>query len=201
MEPQPATQSAQGAGGGRIRQRARNAARRFSFIVGLLTLGYQERGIMQKRYIHRKEWLPFKLTLEKKIQNIVAVSGLVLTANTNVFATIPNSRMAYTSMLASFCGSLISIIFGLLCLWVLSMPDRLELVVKRDNLFQILFSVPCVFGGAAALAFFVAVGAWAVLDQEKSIVIMILVILLSAACLGNAGICFVLGSVEWNDSP
>lgn len=181
-----------------LRQRVWRAIHKFGFIVGLLTLGYQEKGIMKKRYVHGKEWLRLKRTLELKIQNIVVVSGLVLTANVNVLATIPGSKMTYTSMQASFCGSLISVIFGLLCLWTLSMPDRLQLVLRRDILFQILFSVPCVFGGAAALAFFVTVGSWAVLDQQRSDAIMVLVILLSAACLGNAGVCFILGSYDWN---
>lgn len=184
--------------GGGLRARAWRAIHKFGFIVGLLTMGYQAQGIMKQRYVHGKEWLRLKRTLELKIQNIVVVSGLVLTANVNVLATIPGSKMTYTSMQASFCGSLISVIFGLLCLWTLSMPDRLQLVLQRDILFQILFSVPCVFGGAAALAFFVTVGSWAVLDQQRSDAIMILVILLSAACLGNAGICFILGSQDWN---
>ncbi|KAG8986142.1 hypothetical protein FRB90_004186, partial [Tulasnella sp. 427] len=130
--PQPLAYHAQSdantgtAGGSGPRRWLRKAAGKLKMIVGLLTLGYQDPRVMQHRYYHRKEWLPFKLALEKKIQNIVVVSGLVLTANVNVLATIPGSKMTYTSMQASFCGSLISVIFGLLCLWTLSMPEKLE---------------------------------------------------------------------------
>ncbi|KAG8984682.1 hypothetical protein FRB90_005174, partial [Tulasnella sp. 427] len=59
-------------------RRVWNGVRKVGFILGLLTLGYQEHDMIKKRYINRKEWLRFKRTLELKIQNVVVVSGLTL---------------------------------------------------------------------------------------------------------------------------
>lgn len=66
-------------------------------------------------------------------------------------------------------------------------------------LFYYLNSTPSLFGGASALAFFVAVGAWVWLEQDQGVAARVLVILLGAALMGNAGVCFVLGATNWDD--
>lgn len=66
-------------------------------------------------------------------------------------------------------------------------------------LFYYLNSTPSLFGGASALSFFVAVGSWVWLEQDQGVVARVLVILLSAALMGNAGACFVLGATRWGD--
>ncbi|KAG8745506.1 hypothetical protein FRC10_007853 [Ceratobasidium sp. 414] len=70
---------------------------------------------------------------------------------------------------------------------------------KQTILFYYLNSTPSLFGGASALAFFVAVGAWVWLETDQGIVSRVLVILLGAALMGNAGACFVLGAADWGE--
>ncbi|KAG8723939.1 hypothetical protein FRC09_001048 [Ceratobasidium sp. 395] len=94
-----------------------------------------------------------------------------------------------------------SIIFGLLCLWSIIgvHPSRLRELSKQTILFYYLNSTPSLFGGASALAFFVAVGAWVWLETDQGIVSRVLVILLGAALMGNAFACFVLGAADWSE--
>ncbi|KAG9092622.1 hypothetical protein FS749_015565 [Ceratobasidium sp. UAMH 11750] len=136
-----------------------------------------------------------------KLQNIGVVSGLLLAANTNLLCTGPTRRMTYVSCLASIYMSLMSIIFGLLCLWSIVgvHPSRLRELSKQTILFYYLNSTPSLFGGASALAFFVAVGAWVWLETDQGTVSRVLVILLGAALMGNAGACFVLGATDWTE--
>jgi len=171
-------------------------------IARLLTFGYQDDKVWTERYLKQADWESFHSVLNQKIQNIVVVSGLLLSASVNLLCTGPLHRMTYTTVIASICGSLMSIIFGLICMWSLvgQKPARLKKLTRRSGLFQYLYSSPSLFGGGAALAFFVAIGAWVWLDLDSSLTTRILVILLSAALLANAGACFVLGGTTWREA-
>ncbi|KAG8722425.1 hypothetical protein FRC08_002406 [Ceratobasidium sp. 394] len=169
-------------------------------VARLLTAGYASEA-SQRRLEKRADWGRFRKVLMIKLQNIGVVSGLLLAANTNLLCMGPTRRMTYVSCLASIYMSLMSIIFGLLCLWSIVgvHPSRLRELSKQTILFYYLNSTPSLFGGASALAFFVAVGAWVWLETDQGTVSRVLVILLGAALMGNAGACFVLGATDWRE--
>ncbi|KAH7320384.1 hypothetical protein B0J17DRAFT_685528 [Rhizoctonia solani] len=108
--------------------------------------------------------------------------------------------MTYVTCLASIYMSLLSIIFGLLCLWSIVgvHPPRLKELSEQTYLFCYLNSTPSLFGGMSALTFFVAVGTWVWLETDQGIAARVLVILMSVAFLGNAGVCFILGAAHYN---
>ncbi|QRV83121.1 hypothetical protein RhiJN_11137 [Ceratobasidium sp. AG-Ba] len=171
-------------------------------IARLLTAGYATEDA-QRRLEKQSDWGRFRKVLMIKLQNIGVVSETATRANTNLICMGPTRRMTYVSCLASIYMSLMSIIFGLLCLWSIIgvHPSRLRELSKQTILFYYLNSTPSLFGGASALAFFVAVGAWVWLETDQGIFTKILVVLLSAALMGNAGACFVLGAVNWEAEP
>ncbi|KAG9017832.1 hypothetical protein FRB95_011320 [Tulasnella sp. JGI-2019a] len=170
-------------------------------IARLLTLGSQENRVWTERYLNHSNWESLHAVLSQKIQNIVVVSGLLLSASVNLLCTGPLHRMTHNTVVASMCASLMSIIFGLLCLWSLvgQKPSELKYLTRRGLLFQYLYSSPSLWGGGSALAFFVAIGAWVWLDLQSSLTTRILVILLSAALIANAGVCFVIGGTKWRE--
>lgn len=168
-------------------------------IARLLTAGHATEA-SQRRLERRADWVRFHKVLMMKLQNIGVVSGLLLAANTNLLCMGPTRRMTYVTCLASIYMSLMSIVFGLLCLWSIVgvHPSRLKELSAQTHLFYYLNSTPSLFGGAAALTFFVAVGAWVWLETDQGIAARVLVVLLSAALMGNAGACFVLGASHWS---
>ena len=132
--------------------------------------------------------------------------------------------MTYASCIGSITLSLLSIVFGLLCLWSLIgvHPTRLKvhtrlatcvghtlmllqfrqyLVGKNALLFYYLHATPSMFGASSAGAFFVAVGAWTWLDMGIEMTGWagrVFAILISVALVGNACLCFVVGaSTSW----
>ncbi|KAF8598018.1 hypothetical protein BDV93DRAFT_610060 [Ceratobasidium sp. AG-I] len=169
-------------------------------IARLLTAGYATEG-SQRRLEKQADWVRFRKVLMIKLQNIGVVSGLLLAANTNLLCMGPIRRMTYVTCLASIYMSLMSIIFGMLCLWSIVgvQAARLKELSTQTTLFYYLNSTPSLFGGASALAFFVAVGAWVWLEQDQGVVARVLVVLLGAALMGNAGACFILGATNWDD--
>ncbi|CEL57045.1 hypothetical protein RSOLAG1IB_08298 [Rhizoctonia solani AG-1 IB] len=170
-------------------------------IVLLLTSGYSTAS-SQRRLEKQADWGRFRKVLMIKLQNIGVVSGLLLASNVNLLCIGPTRRMTYVTCLASIYMSLLSIIFGLLCLWSIVgvHPSRLKELSKQTYLFYYLNSTPSLFGGMSALAFFVAVGAWVWLETDQGIAARILVVLLGAALIGNAAVCFVLGAVHWESN-
>jgi len=142
-----------------------------------------------------------------KLENIGVVSGLLISSSANLLCSGELRRMTYIATVASMLCSLLSIIFGLLCLWALVgvHPIRLKSFVKsRGAIFYYLYATPSLFGGAAALAFFVAIGAWTWLDLELDkygIGGRVFSLLCSAALVANASICFVLGGSTWTPTP
>lgn len=56
MEVQSPTEYAQATRVDQPRHWARNFIRKFGFIVGLLTLGYQEKGVMKQRFDIAYSW-------------------------------------------------------------------------------------------------------------------------------------------------
>lgn len=112
-------------------------------------------------------------------------------------------------------GSVLSIIFGLLCRINIT-PTRLKVntmclqltlsytnnytvqfLVSRTHLFYYLYATPSLFGGGAALAFFAAICAWTWLDDSTAQFgwgPRICSVLLSFALLSNALACFILGA-------
>ncbi|KAJ1301773.1 hypothetical protein OPQ81_009002 [Rhizoctonia solani] len=167
-------------------------------ILLLLASGYSSMS-SQRRLERQADWVRFRKVLMIKLQNIGVVSGLLLASSVNLLCVGPTRRMTYVTCLASIYMSLLSIIFGLLCLWSIVgvHPSRLKELSKQTYLFYYLNSTPSIFGGMSALAFFVAVGAWVWLETDQGIVARVLVVLLGTALLGNAGACFVLGAVHW----
>ncbi|CUA75713.1 hypothetical protein RSOLAG22IIIB_11949 [Rhizoctonia solani] len=147
------------------------------------------------------DWGRFRKVLMVKLQNIGVVSGLLLASSVNLLCMGPTRRMTYVTCLASIYMSLLSIIFGLLCLWSIVgvHPSRLKELSKQTYLFYYLNSTPSLFGGMSALTFFVAVGAWVWLETDQGIGARVLVVLMGAALMGNAGVCFVLGATHWRD--
>lgn len=123
--------------------------------------------------------------------------------------------MTHASVCASMFGSVLSIIFGLLCRINIT-PTRLKVsttclqltlsstnncivqfLVSRTHLFYYLYATPSLFGGGAALAFFAAICAWTWLDDSTAQFgwgPRICSVLLSFALLSNALACFILGA-------
>jgi len=84
----------------------------------------------------------------------------------------------------------------------LILPDILfispQCLVKRAHLFYYLYATPSLYGGAAALTFFVAVCAFTWLEESTAGYgweAKVAAVILSGALVGNAVICFVLGAV------
>ena len=115
-------------------------------------------------------------------------------------------------------GSILSIIFGLLCripnsqwlkvhFFALLDPTSyisLQFLAKRTYLFYYLYATPSLCGGAAALAFFVAVCAFTWLEESTARYgweARAAAIILSGVLIGNATICFVLGAVVISPEP
>ncbi|CEL57043.1 hypothetical protein RSOLAG1IB_08296 [Rhizoctonia solani AG-1 IB] len=173
---------------------------RLGRVVLLLTTGYATEE-EQRRLEKNADWTKFRKVLMIKLQNIGVVSGLLLAANTNLLCMGPTRRMTYVTCLASIYMSLLSIVFGVLCLWSIVgvHASRLKELSKQTFLFYYLNATPSLFGGAAALAFFVAVGAWVWLETDQGVISRVLVVLLSAALMGNAAACFALGMVHWEE--
>jgi len=110
--------------------------------------------------------------------------------------------MTHAAVLASMFSSLLSIIYGSFCLWLLAYPTRLKVLVRHGILFYYLCGSASLFGGGSALAFFVAVGSWTWLDNAAAGYGWggkIGSIGLGSVLLINAGVCFVLGcSTEYD---
>jgi len=136
------------------------------------------------------------------MQNIAVVAGLLLSANVNLISNGPLHRLTYSTVVISICASLMSILFGLVCLWsvVGQTPSRLKKLTRHNHLFQYLYSTPSLGGAGAALAFFVAIGAWVFLDLDQGWKTRTSVLLLSAALICNASMCFVLGGSTWQST-
>jgi len=133
-----------------------------------------------------------------KIENVTIVSGLLLASSCNLLIAGELRRMTHAAVSGSMFGSILSIIFGLLCRIQITHPQELECVVKRTYLFYYLYATPSLFGGAAALAFFVAVCAFTWLEESTAGYgweARAAAVILSGALVGNAAICFVLGAV------
>ncbi|CEL57044.1 hypothetical protein RSOLAG1IB_08297 [Rhizoctonia solani AG-1 IB] len=164
----------------------------------LLTSGYATAS-SQRRLEKQADWVRFRKVLMVKLQNIGVVSGLLLASGVNLLCMGPTRRMTYVACLSSVYMSLLSIVFGLMCLWSIVgvHPSRLKDLSKQTYLFYYLNSTPSLFGGMSALAFFVAVGAWVWFETDQGTTARVLVVLLSTALMGNAVACFVLGAVHW----
>ena len=134
-------------------------------------------------------------------------------ADANFLVSGDLRRMTHAALSASIFTSLLSIIFGCFCLWLIVHPTRLkvcppdihvllqsiniQVLVRHGNLFYYLCGTACLFGGASALAFFVAVGSWTWLDDAASGYGWggkISSIMLGSVLLINAGVCFFLGA-------
>ena len=71
------------------------------------------------------------------------------------------------------------------------------MLVRHGNLFYYLCGSACLFGGASALAFFVAVGSWTWLDDGAAGYGWggrMCSITLGSVLMINAGVCFFLGA-------
>ena len=78
------------------------------------------------------------------------------------------------------------------------------LVKQRTHLFYYLYATPSLYGGAAALIFFVAVCAFTWLEESTAGYgweARAAAVILSGALVGNAAICFVLGAVVVSPEP
>lgn len=140
-------------------------------------------------------------------------------ADSNFLVSGDLRRMTHAAVSASMFLSLLSIIFGCFSLWSLDHPTRLkvcprlpfpltfyiliqtikhiQVLVRHDNLFYYLCGTASLFGGASALAFFVAVGSWTWLDDAAAGYGWggrISSICLGSVLLINAGVCFILGA-------
>ncbi|TFK42593.1 hypothetical protein BDQ12DRAFT_283566 [Crucibulum laeve] len=178
---------------------AKPAVARFWRIARLLALGYATDASIQK-YENQENWVHFSVTLQRKLESIGIVSGLLLSANTNLLISGDLGRMTFTSTVASMHLSLISLICDILCLWLLIGIRSADLkdLIKNENsiLFYYLYGTPSLFGGAAALSFFVAVGSWTWLELgigNHGVASKILSVILGTALMANAGMCFYLG--------
>ncbi|KAF8894604.1 hypothetical protein BD779DRAFT_851734 [Infundibulicybe gibba] len=98
----------------------------------------------------------------------------------------------------SILTSLLSIVFTLLSLSVLGVqPTRLKKLVRHPTLFYYLCGTPSLFGGASALAFFLAVGSWTWLDEpaaSRGWGPKAGALLLGVALVCNSSICLFLGA-------
>ncbi|THH11331.1 hypothetical protein EW145_g726 [Phellinidium pouzarii] len=105
-------------------------------------------------------------------------------------------RMTHASVAASMFASILSIVFGLLCRVNIT-PARLQFLVNRKNLFYFLYATPSLWGGGAALAFFVAICAYTWLEESTTQYgweAKAAAIVMSCALIGNADACFFLGA-------
>jgi len=134
-------------------------------------------------------------------------------ADTSLLVSGDLRRMTHAAVSASMFWSLLSIIFGCFCLWLLDHPTRLkvcpieiyflirsiniQVLVRHPTLFYYLCGTPSLLGGASALAFFVAIGSWTWLDDaaaERGWGGKICSIGLGSVLVINAGVCFYLGA-------
>jgi len=74
-----------------------------------------------------------------------------------------------------------------------------QFLVQDTHLFYYLYATPSLFGGAAALAFFAAVGAWTWLETDYGWAGKVASIVLSTVLMGNAFLCFILGASTWEE--
>lgn len=131
--------------------------------------------------------------------------------------------MTHIATMVSIYGSIISIVSGILCTWLLVGSHatnlkvsimlynfvcyrcslsyrRVQHLLRHRLIFYYLYATPSLFGGASALTFFVAVGSWTWLDQavnDGAWAGRIFAVLLSATLMANAGCCFVLGGRKY----
>ncbi|KAH8108871.1 hypothetical protein DFH11DRAFT_1630903 [Phellopilus nigrolimitatus] len=164
-------------------------------IPKLLMLGYPSEE-SQRRYELESDWSRLYTILMFKIENIGIVSGLLLASSCNLLIAGDLRRMTHASVSASMYGSILSIVFGLLCRINIT-PGRLQFLVGRTRLFYYLYATPSLWGGGAALAFFVAICSFTWLEESTAKYgweAKISAVVLSAALIGNAVACFVLGA-------
>ncbi|KAL5492100.1 hypothetical protein ACEPAI_3547 [Sanghuangporus weigelae] len=164
-------------------------------IPKLLMLGYASSDT-QRRYERQRDWKRMYAVLMFKIENIIIVSGLLLASSCNLLIVGDLRRMTHASVSASIFGSILSIVFGLLCRINIT-PARLEFLVTRTRLFYYLYSTPSLWGGAAALVFFVAVCAFTWLEENTAKYgweAKVAAVLMSGLLIANAVACFVLGA-------
>ncbi|KAL5492111.1 hypothetical protein ACEPAI_3558 [Sanghuangporus weigelae] len=93
-------------------------------------------------------------------------------------------------------GSVLSIIFGILCKNNIT-KGRLEDFAKYPLLFYLLLATPSIWGGGAALAFFVAVCSFTWLEESTARYgweAKTASVLLSALLMANSFACFILGT-------
>lgn len=174
-------------------------------VFRLVTLGYQESRIWRERYVDctEQDWEGFASVLHGRTDCMVFTSGLLLAANVNLLGTGELSEATWTLGLASVCCSLMSIVWGLLCMWVLRPPTNLrELTLSRRRwAFQLMFSAPSAFCGASTVFFFVAIGTWVLLDVKRGAGGFVPVLMMVAVLVTNGLACFWLGGVDWNSIP
>ncbi|EJD07245.1 uncharacterized protein FOMMEDRAFT_149756 [Fomitiporia mediterranea MF3/22] len=176
-------------------KKRRGRSYKWSRIPMLLMLGYASQDA-QRRYERDRDWKRLYAILMFKIENITIVSGLLLASSSNLLIAGDLRRMTHASVSASIFGSTFSILFGLLCRINIT-SGRLEFLVTRTRLFYYLYSTPSLWGGAAALAFFVAVCAFTWLEEstvQYGWEAKTAAVVLSGMLIVNAVICFVLGA-------
>ncbi|KAL5537210.1 hypothetical protein ACEPAF_1033 [Sanghuangporus sanghuang] len=176
-------------------QRRKKRSYDLTRIPKLLMLGYASSGT-QRRYERQRDWKRMYAVLMFKIENITIVSGLLLASSCNLLIVGDLRRMTHASVSASIFGSILSIVFGLLCRINIT-PARLEFLVTRTRLFYYLYSTPSLWGGAAALVFFVAVCAFTWLEENTAKYgweAKVAAVLMSGLLIANAVACFVLGA-------
>ncbi|OCB90584.1 hypothetical protein A7U60_g2201 [Sanghuangporus baumii] len=166
-------------------------------IPKLLMLGYPTQEDWRK-YEKKGDWEQFYKVFMAKIDNINIVSGLLLASTCNLL--IANNgdlrRMTQVSVAASMFGSVLSIIFGILCKNNIT-QGRLEDFARYPRLFYLLLATPSIWGGGAALTFFVAVCSFTWLEESTARYgweAKTASVLLSALLMANAFACFVLGT-------
>ena len=74
----------------------------------------------------------------------------------------------------------------------------LQFLTKQTHLFYYLYATPSLYGGGAALAFFVAVCAFTWLEESTAGYGWegrVAAVILSGVLIGNAAVCFVLGAI------
>lgn len=133
--------------------------------------------------------------------------------------------MTHASVTASMFGSILSVIFGLLCrinitparlqvssnldphictICLCSFLRRIQFLVHRSRLFYLLYATPSLWGGGSALAFFVAVCAYTWLEESTAQYgwsPRAAAIVMCAGLIFNAVICFILGAgVTYHDA-
>ncbi|KAI5118395.1 hypothetical protein M0805_007529 [Coniferiporia weirii] len=181
---------------GRLQKR-KGSSYSFSRIPKLLMLGYASEE-SRRKYEHGRDWARMYTILMSKIDNIGIVSGLLLASSCNLLIAGDLRRMTYTTIVASVLASILSIIFGLLCKINLT-PARLRFLVRRPRLFYFLYATPSLWGGGAALAFFVAICAYTWLEESTAQYgweAKASAVILSCALIGNAVVCFILGASD-----